>query len=272
MQNNPIRISCYVVGAGAFGVFVHWLQAQMAFNAEGLPERSVFHVFVPLFIVAVIIVFMRFVDAFRNNRFFLSEDFSEALSNNGKLYSIVRWAAGGLMILGGIILLATSETEKMVGFLRILALLAVLSGIAFPLWLSAANQPVRRPGLMCLLALAPIALFAFWIITCYKMNDTNSVRWAFGIELFTACVTTIAFFRIAGFSFGAPNSWRSMFYCMFGASMCIMSVADSRNFGMQLMLIAAAIMLGLCNWIMVKNLQQRQAQPRVKPDDGFERL
>ena len=37
-------------------------------------------------------------------------------------------------------------------------------------------------------------------------------------------------------------------------------------------LLGSAIMLILCTWIMIKNLQQRKPQPKVSPDDGFERL
>ena len=51
MQKDALEKTCYVGGAGAFGVFLRWLQTQVAFNDEGLPDPSVFNVLVPLVIL-----------------------------------------------------------------------------------------------------------------------------------------------------------------------------------------------------------------------------
>ena len=42
MQKKTLEINCYVLGAGAFGVFFRWLQDQMAFNEEGLVDNSIY--------------------------------------------------------------------------------------------------------------------------------------------------------------------------------------------------------------------------------------
>ena len=272
MQKKSLEICCYVSSAGAFGVFLRWLQTQLAFDDAGLAEKSVFHFLVPLFILACAVVFLRFVDRARNDRYYLPDDFCGALENKGRLFAIVRVAAGALVAIGALLLLAECETDKDALFLRILAVLGFLSGISFPLVLSAANRPSARPRGLCLFSALPILLFAFWLITCYKMNDINSVVWQYAIEIVTVIAAMEAFFRIAGFAFGSPNAWRSLFFSMFGAMLCVMSLADSRYMGMQLMLLGSAIMLILCTWIMIKNLQQRKPQPKVSPDDGFERL
>ena len=52
MKKEALEKTCYVGGAGAFGVFLRWLQTQVAFNDEGLPDASVFNVLVPLSILA----------------------------------------------------------------------------------------------------------------------------------------------------------------------------------------------------------------------------
>ncbi len=273
MQKKSLEISCYVMGTGAFGVFLRWLQNQMGFNDAGLADKSVFHIIVPLFILAAAFMFLRFVDRSRNARYYVPDDFCEALENSGKLFTVARWAAGGIMFIGALWLLVQCETDKEANFLRILAILGVFSGISYPLLLTAANTPpVQRPRLLCLMAFFPILTFAFWLITCYKMNDINSVVWSYAIEIVTVIVAMAAFFRVAGFVFGSPNGWRSIFFSMLGSTMCIMSLADGRYMGMQLMLVGAALMLIIYNWIMIKNLRQRKPQPKVRPEDGFERL
>ena len=51
-----------------------------------------------------------------------------------------------------------------------------------------------------------------------------------------------------------------------------MSLADSRNIGLQIILLSAALMLINYNWIMVANLRSRAAEEKEAPSDGFERL
>ena len=54
MQKKSLEITCYVAGAGAFGVFLRWLQDQLAFDENGLSEKSVFNFLVPLLLIAAV--------------------------------------------------------------------------------------------------------------------------------------------------------------------------------------------------------------------------
>ena len=45
MQKKSLEITCYVAGAGAFGVFLRWLQDQLAFDENGLEILSQDHRF-----------------------------------------------------------------------------------------------------------------------------------------------------------------------------------------------------------------------------------
>ncbi len=272
MEKKSLEITCYVCGAGAFSVFLRWLQDQLAFNDAGLAEKSVFHFLVPMFVLASAFVFLRFVDGFKARRFYVPDDFNEAFRNEGKLYTFLRWAIGLIMCLGAIMLLVQCEVDKQANFLRVLSIFGFLSGLSYPILLSAANKPVKNSGLLCILSLMPILLFAVWLITCYKMNDINSVVWSFSIEIITVIVAMLAFFRIAGFFFGVPMGNRSMFLAMLCGSMCIMVIADERYMGMQMMFLSASFQMILYNWIMIKNLRQRKAQYEAPMDDGFERL
>lgn len=273
IQVKVVEIICYSAGAGAFGVFFRWLQDQMAFTEEGLADPSVFNFLVPAFIIASALYFSRYVDNVRASRYYLSEDFLYAFENQHKLYAVLRWVLGAVMILGGLIILMTSEVEKEVGLLRLLSLFAVLSGISFPLHLDAANyEEIARPRLLCVLAIMPVLMYAVWLIISYKTNDINSVVWAYAIEIVAIIVAMLSFFHVAGFAFGSPKPFRCLFYTLFGAGMCIMAMADERNFGMQLIFAASAGMLLLYSWAMLSNLRQKEAPSIYKPDDGFERL
>ena len=139
MYKKPLEISCYVAGAGAFGVFFRWLQDQLAFDENGLNERSVFNLLVPAMVIASALVFRHFIRAMQDKRIAPPNDFCKALYNPGKLFTILRWVAGLVMIAGAVVLMMTTETDPNVNMIRVVCLLAALSGLAFPLVLGQAN-------------------------------------------------------------------------------------------------------------------------------------
>ena len=125
-----------------------------------------------------------------------------------RLYSLLRWVIGGLMSVGGLVLLMTSELDKYAGMLRVLSIVAILAGISFTALTTLANREDAKPDLLCLLAFVPIFLYATWLVYCYRANSINSVIWAYVVEVGTVIMAMIGFFRIAGFPFNAPKPWR----------------------------------------------------------------
>ena len=119
----------------------------------------------------------------------------------------------------------------------------------------------------------PVLFFVVWLVYDYKLNSLNSVIWAYVIEVLTVCVCLVSFFRLAGFAFGQPNAEKALRLSMLGAFLCLMSLADDRHIGQQIMLFACAMIQVLYAWIMVDNLEQGEKPPEPeKPSDGFERL
>lgn len=277
MQKKSLEVSCYVCGAGAFGVFFRWLQDQMAFDDAGLAERSVFNYLVPLLILAAALLFNRFIEQAKSEKLYIPRDYCQALRNEGKLYTLARWVCGLVMVLGGVLLVSSCETDKDAKLMFILAGLAIASGLCYPLLLGSANDKygkLRHPTLASAGATLPVLMFALWLIICYKQNALNSVLWSYLIEMASVIVALLAFFRAAGFAFGAVKSWPTLFNIMLGVMMCIMSLADERYMGMHIIMLGAALQLLLYVWVLIKNMQKKQLKPREEqlPQDGFERL
>ena len=275
MYKKPLEISCYVAGAGAFGVFFRWLQDQLAFDENGLNEKSFFNFLVPALVIAAMLLFRHFVNAMKQRRLAPPEDFCHALYNPGKLFTILRWTASVVMIAGAVLLMMSSEADLHADLMRVLCLLAALSGLAFPLVLGQANydsfgnQPLVRIGTML-----PVVMYAFWLVLSYLQNQLNSVPWSFAVEMFTLICAMLGFFRAAGFAFFSVDGYKALFWTMMGSAACIMSLADERYMGMQLMLLASAGMLLLYVWILVRNLerQQNKADGPEANEGGFEKV
>ena len=276
MGKKSLELCCYVAGAGTFGVFLRWLQVQLAFNELGLPDPSGLHIVVLLFVAVCAAVFYYFIRRFAKARLYLPDDFSVAFSNNGRLYSIVRVAAGVILCVGAILLFMKSDGDKNSTDYRVLSLLGLMSGAAFPVWLSSANRE-KKPSawLLCALAFVPMVWLAAWMVLCYKFNTINSVIWSFIVELGAVTVSMFAFFRLGGYVFGKPKWKPCLFFCMFSAMLCIMALADERYLGMQVMFLAIVAENLTCCWIMVRNLEQKEAPvraPRKESTGGFEEL
>lgn len=277
-DSKSLEISCYVLGAGAFGIFARWMQLQLAYNDADLPDASAWNVLLPLLILAAAFVFYRFLKKSEKAGYVLSDDLFEALKNEGKIYAVVRWCIGIALAAGSAYLFIESEVDRNVTFLRVLSVLGVLTGISFPLLLSCANRPhVSKQSTTTLLTLFPILFFSVWLLTSYKRNSINPVQWDFVVEILTLIICMEATFRLAGFAYGVPSTKKTMFFSMWGAMLCMTCIADVRYFSEQVMFGASALMLVLLNWIMVSNYTKMEKPiiPEVQvvvDDGGLERI
>lgn len=277
MHKKSLEITCYVCGAGAFGVFFRWLQVMMAFDEAGLNEKSVFNVLVPLVIAASAWLFLRFLNQIRAERRYVPKEYCEALYNPGRLFTAARWVAGGVMALGALVLFVAAETDVDSELLRILAILAFCSGITYPLVLGEANyEELGRVGLLRFFMLLPVLTYSLWLIISYKQNSYNSVPWDYAIEMLGIIAAMLAYFRVMGFAYFVPDGRKCMFAVMMCAMLSIMNLADSRYMGMQMVIMGTAIQMVLYNWVLIMNLKKREkkktAEEEPVDDGGFKHL
>ena len=69
MKQLALKLDCYVLGASAFGVFIRWLQLQIAFDDNGLCGSSSLNVAVVLIVLAAAAVFYRFIKRMKAQQF-----------------------------------------------------------------------------------------------------------------------------------------------------------------------------------------------------------
>ena len=271
-ESKALEISCYVLGAGAFGIFCRWMQDILAYNDDGLVDASFWNVAVVFLILAAGCVFYRFLKKRKDALQFLPADFCSALKNEGKIFQFARIGIGLLMVAGAGLLAMKSETDKNASLLLILSVLGALTGVSFPFLLASANRPaILNRSLISFLSFLPILFYCIWLLSCYKENSINPVGWDYFIEILTLIFLINASFRIAGFAFGVTDEWKSMFFSMMSSVLCMMNLADERYLGLQFMFAASALMYLDFNWIILSNLKQGRREV-IEEDDGFEYL
>lgn len=268
---NPLEISCYAVGTGAFGVFTRWMQLMLAYNDDGVVDKSFWNIAIIALFVICYFAFSKTARKAEKKLWYLPEDFCFAFANDNKIYKACRWAFGSITSIGGLILLMQCEVDKNAIWLMILAVLAVLTGFAFPLLLSSANRPkVYNRVYSALLATVPIVFIAFWLLTCYKQNSINPVLWDFAVQIGGLILILIAYYKIAGYTYGKTNEYSTLVSVMLGATAAFTNLADSRYIGEQIIFAGIGLMLTNCVWIMVANL--KKGKPLPKKEALFERI
>ena len=186
----------------------------------------------------------------------------------------MRIVAGLLLCAGGALLYMQVDADRNSTDYHIIAILAVLSGVCYLLWMTAANRdPQPNIWILCVLSFLPMLFLAAWMVICYKVNTINSVIWSYGPGMVAVGASMFAFFRLGGYAFGRPKWKRTLFDCMLAAMLCITCLADERYLGMQIIFVGLAASLLYCCWVMVKNLQKGEApKKKKKSTGGFESL
>ena len=156
----------------------------------------------------------------------------------------MRIVAGLLLCAGGALLYMQVDADRNSTDYHIIAILAVLSGVCYLLWMTAANRdPQPNIWILCVLSFLPMLFLAAWMVICYKVNTINSVIWSYGPGMVAVGASMFAFFRLGGYAFGRPKWKRTLFDCMLAAMLCITCLADERYLGMQIIFVGLAASL-----------------------------
>ena len=272
LQMRALETCCYIIGAGAFGVFIRWLQNVAGTNDEQLYNDTLWSYLVPVIIIAAALVFVGMVRKLAKDRLYVDEDVCAALKNTGKIYQAIRIVIGVIMAGGSALLIAQCELDKAANLLRAVGILGFMTGVSFPFMMRWYNDPERKAGLMYLFSILPVIMFSVWLIATYKQNDINGVVWQYGVEIIAVCAAICAFFRAAGFSFYSVRSSRILFSSFFGAFLLIVTLADERYLGQQAMIVGSACMLLYYDWVLIVNMKQKDPPLSYQPRDGFDHL
>ena len=261
----PLILSCYVCALGAFGAFFRWLQMQVARDAEtGMMNPSILNILVPLTIICAAVLFYLRLKKLVDDGKMLPTEFYSALKGSSVLCPVISWVIGGVTAIGGVVAMLNLALDAQRGLYTVIACLAILCGLSFPLICSAAHKRYS-PGLTSLFMTLPVVMYCLWLIACYKANSNNPNLWVYAIEIIAVCCLIIAFYYTAGFPYGKAKPRHAAFFCMMGAFLGIVTLADSRYLGLQLILLGSVGMLIMENWLLIQNRADKADEAEVSP-------
>ena len=263
MRNNALIICCGVCVAGAFGVFTRWIQNLTAFDEEGLYISGSFWGWALLLLcLAAAALLAGALWFFRNREGLVSgESFSDAHSGGGALRRAAYLAIAALTAVACAALLVTAGSSKYSVLLRVLALLGLLAdggflGMAAYGGRSGRSEAGSDSAGVCLASVLPVDFCCFWLVVSYRQDAATAVVWRYGPEIAAIACSLLAFYYVAGHAFGRPKPYSAMFFCGYGAFLCLVTLPDERLLALQLLLAGCASMQLFFLWSLSAGLRR----------------
>lgn len=265
MRKNALTICCYICAIGAFGAFFRWLQNQICYDAvTNTMKGGGWGIFILLVMLAAFAVFYMLIKKLFDQNLVPPTKLYEVFHGTTVIFPIAFCIIAVILVLGGISTMLATRFDKQAGLYTIVGMLAIFTGVGFPLICTCA-QKRYNPKFISVLMTLPVLLFAFWLIVSYRQNATIPSVGVYSIEIVTICACIVAFFFTSGYAYGVVKPVESMISTMFAAFMCFMTISDSRYFGLQLIIVGTAGMLIAENWMLISNMHEKEETDEDEP-------
>lgn len=274
MRNNALTICCGVCVAGAFGVFTRWMQDLTAFDEHGLYVRgNIWGAVLLLLCIAAAGAMLGAIWYLKNHERLVSPaGFGAAHAGGGVIRRAAWLIIAVFMAVACFALLLTAGSSQYASLLRVLALLGLLADAGFAGMAAAGGRGEKESSgaspLVCLACVLPVAFCCFWLVVSYRQDAATAVVWRYGPEISAIACSLLAFYYLAGHSFGRPRAYTAMFFCACGAFLCFTALPDSRLMALQLLLAGSALMQLFFLASLAANLRRApEAVPREAEEE-----
>lgn len=257
MQSEAYKITGFTAVISALGFLLRWLQIMQIIDPEtGLAEagRPVSYVMAAVIVITAAVLAVVCV---RMKRFYAPAEPGEALGGKTFLSTAMTVLPALVLAAAGIVRILQAEGSV----LQLIGGAASLAG-AYGVMLIASN--VSRPDRGTALRIGSILLIVFgglWLICVYKSAAADPVLWRYAVEVLAICAALMAFYQVAGYFFGVASPRRSIFYCYFGAFLCVVSAVDEHPLADSLGYVASALLLFVWGFMLTVNLRRSGEAP-----------
>lgn len=256
MRKEAFTISLASLVLGIFGFFLRWLQNINGFEADtglaipGAPTAIVFLVY-SLLVLAVFIVFNRMYVRRRE-----LEAQIAAIRCPTVFHSAVLWVCAVLGAICWLILMFSADEHSYPMMQRAAAALGILASASLPFVL-----PTKKSGethaIGTTAAIIPILFCCVWLITDYRVQSENPVRWEYVVEILAIAALTMSFYHLAAYFYGKAKPAKCLLYCQISAYLCLCTLSDGHEGAKLLFFGICAIFMFAAQFIMIENGKRR---------------
>ena len=256
MRKSAITVTVTTLVLGVFGAFLRWLQNTSAYEAETgciVPFHGttivlvIYCVFAVAAILAINLLWLR--------RYTGAADIA-ALHGATGLPAALSWVFGVAFVLCACVLMFSAAHGRYSLVQRLLGAFGILAGLSFPFLPGKQDGSSRALGRA---AAMTVTLFCcYWLVCCWRDHSANPVIWSFVMEVLAVAATTVAFYYIAAFHYGAGRGNRALPVVQLAVLFDLVTLFDKRSTVRGLMFLLCIGMLLLFEVLLVENLREKQ--------------
>ena len=265
MRSEAYKFSGFTVIISALGFMLRWLQNMRILDEEtGLAEAAPISWLVGGLIVFVAVVVVGFVIYLR--QFDAPGEPKDALVGRTPFFGVIALIPAVLLIIAGAGQLLQRDIVLWPTLHRLCGFATMVGGFGAVLMATGADK--KEKAASCRTGAVMMILFGcIWLITAYRDAATDPVTWRFVVEILAGCVLLLAFYHTSGYFFGVPHPKWALFFCHFGAFLCIMSSIDDHTMFQSLAYAAVAMLLLIWGFVVTENLKTKPIEP-VRPGEN----
>lgn len=267
MQKKAISICSSVLVLAAFSAFARWIHNQAAFELEtglmipGSMSSKVTFIICVLCLLGICWL----VRSLWYEGYYAPVSVDKIISGSPLwLHRITRGIAG-VMIVGAIIAFLVAGYELYSTMVRTLCVLAIAAAWGFVKLSELPFAEKKSPVKESLYAALPAVMYVYWLLVSYRTHAAIPSVWSYAVEIFAICMSIIGTFYFAGYAFDFPKPYVTLASLMAGTYLSFVTLPDSRNAGLALMLVAGAAMQMYFAWMVITSLSEEWPEET----DGF---
>ena len=256
MRKAAATLTVTTLVLGIFGAFFRWLQNINAFEAEtGLlkPFHGTTIVFLIYCVVAIAAIA---VLSFGWMKRYAGERDVTALRSTTPVPAVLGWVLGVGFVLAAVILLFTADFSANPMAQRLFGAAGIFGGLCFPFLPGRLDGRVNSIGRTA--AAVAVLFCCCWLIFCYYVNRADPVIFSFAVEILAIASTAVAFYYIAAFHYGAGQNGRALLAVQLASFFNVTALFDSRRLAFTAMLLIAAAMTLMFEFLLVENMRDKQ--------------
>lgn len=265
MQNEAYRLTGFTAVIAALGFLLRWLQNMNIIDpVTGLAVRGTL---ISFLVVALIVIVAGVLIGYTIylRRYDVSVVPEEALNGHTFLFTAFGVLIALLLAVSGVMQLLQADTMAWPVVHRLCGLGCLAAALGVVFLVTGASVP-EKAGTRRLGSSLVIIFGCLWLVTIYKDAAADPVIWNFAIEILGVCSALIAFYYLAGYQFGDAKPMVTIFFCYFGAFLCIMSAIDEHTLAESICYAAVSLLLLMWGFVLVENLKKSDHPYKLDED------